>query len=107
MNKAELLRNPTSCLGRAAPDEPVFLLRANDPLFAPTIRLWAAMAQGGNLHEPEKIAMAMNEAAEGWKWREDRQPKAASGLVDTRSDHVNSVYRPPESSFFGRIIEGR
>lgn len=32
------------CLGRAAPDEPVFVLRAQDKLAAPLVKLWAELA---------------------------------------------------------------
>lgn len=74
MIKCDELREPTSCLNRAEHDEPVFVLRANDPLFAATIRLWAAMAV--RVH-PDKIDGAMMTAEAGEKWNAGRQPAAA------------------------------
>lgn len=40
--KHEELANPDSCLNRAADDEPVFVLRANDPLAGHVVRYWSA-----------------------------------------------------------------
>lgn len=67
--KATVLSNPGSCLNRAAPDEPIFVLRAKDPLFAPTIRLWAAMAQGQNVHALDKVDDALMVASSGEEWQ--------------------------------------
>lgn len=58
MNKSELLNDPNSCLSKARPLEPVFLLRANDPMAAQTIRLWAAQNEGKQ--PPDKIAEALD-----------------------------------------------
>lgn len=41
MIKNEELANPESCLNRAATDEPIFVLRANDPLAPIIVRYWA------------------------------------------------------------------
>ena len=55
------------CPGRNTRDEPVFVLRASDPIAPMAIRLWAAQSwqQGG---DPEKIAKAraIAEAMEKW-----------------------------------------
>lgn len=67
MLKNKELRDPKSCLNKAASDEPVFVLRAKDALSAQTVRLWASMAEG--LHEPEKIAEALNLADEMEEWQ--------------------------------------
>lgn len=40
--KAQEIRNPDSCLNKAAFDEPVFVLRANDPVAAHVVEYWAA-----------------------------------------------------------------
>lgn len=69
MEKFKELSNPQSCLNKAAYDEPVFVLRAKDPLAAQTVLLWAEMAAGG-LHEPEKIAEAVALANRMGEWRE-------------------------------------
>lgn len=74
MLKADELRSPRSCINKAAPDEPVFVLRANDPLAAQTVRLWATMAHG--VHEDEKRDEAMHLANMMDDWQ-SRLPKAA------------------------------
>jgi hypothetical protein len=66
--KLNELLNGSSCLNRASPDEPIFVLRAKDICAAQTIRLWAAMAHGK--HEPEKLIEAREIADEMEKWRE-------------------------------------
>lgn len=73
--KADLLRNVTSCLNKADPGEPVFLLRAKDPLAAQTVRLWAAMAQLE--HGGEKVAEARHLADEMDAWNQHNIPSTA------------------------------
>lgn len=41
MIKSEELANPNSCLNQAADDEPIFVLRANDPLAPTKVVEWA------------------------------------------------------------------
>lgn len=67
MNKSEVLKDPNSCLNRAADDEPIFVLRGKDAIAAATIRHWATMALG--THEPDKIAAARSDAGEFEDWR--------------------------------------
>ena len=76
MLKFHELRSPASCLNKAAPDEPVFVLRAKDPIAAQVVRLWAAMAH--ELHEPPKLNEAMALAEQMDKWREERAPKVSA-----------------------------
>ena len=49
--KSEVLADPNSCLNKAADDEPIFVLRAQDVTAAKTIRDWAQllMSLGGSL----------------------------------------------------------
>lgn len=68
MLKKHELSYASSCLNKAGPDEPVFVLRAKDPLAAQTVRLWAAMAV--DLH-PEKVADAVDVSNEMDKWRDE------------------------------------
>jgi hypothetical protein len=75
MNKADNLRNPASCLNKAEPDEPLFILRAKDPVAAQTVRHWATMSDGN--HEAEKIAQALKAADEMDRWRANRFPSVA------------------------------
>lgn len=60
MIKHKELADPNSCLNRAANDEPVFVLRANDPLAPKIVRRWAdeydrskRLQQSGTLTEPQ------------------------------------------------------
>lgn len=39
--KRDEIANPNSCLNKAADDEPIFVLRANDPVAASIVRAWA------------------------------------------------------------------
>ena len=41
MIKREELTNPSSCLNRAADDEPIFVLRAHDQCAVATVLAWA------------------------------------------------------------------
>lgn len=41
MRKCDELLFPDSCLGKAAPDEPLFVLRSSDPDAPETVREWA------------------------------------------------------------------
>lgn len=63
-----------SCLNKASYDEPVFVLRAKDPIAPMAIRHWATMAIPA--HESEKIAMAFNIADEMDEWRRQNVPGA-------------------------------
>jgi len=86
MLKQMELANPTSCLNKAAPDEPVFVLRAKDALAAQTVRLWAAMAF--ERHEPEKLKEALDLADRMDKWRQERQPKEAGTAIGSSAGYV-------------------
>lgn len=72
MEKRFELNNPESCLNRAAHDEPVFVLRAKDPIAAMAIRHWATMAHG--IHEAEKISEAIHLADDMDTWRSHNFP---------------------------------
>lgn len=66
--KRDELSNPTSCLNKASDDEPVFVLRAHDPLAADTIRYWAGLrrAQRG-LEAKTDEALACADSMERWR----------------------------------------
>lgn len=84
MNKADNLRNPSSCLNKAAPDEPLFILRAKDPHAAQAVRHWATMSEG--THEPEKIAQALDAANRMDAWRKHNQPPTVADYAAPRHD---------------------
>lgn len=70
MTKRETLDDPKSCLNKAADDEPVFVLRAKDPLASKVVRYWALLAEAGSDHELEKATAANHVAMEMDVWRE-------------------------------------
>jgi len=61
------LSTPTSCLNKASDDEPVFVLRAKDPIAAMVVRYWADYAKGD--HEAAKIreAFRLADAMDDWR----------------------------------------
>jgi hypothetical protein len=67
-NKAMILddlANGRGCLGRAANDEPLFVLRAQDLIAAPLIRLWADWA--GRMNSPKHLdALAVADEFDRW-----------------------------------------
>jgi len=67
MIKKDELATPTSCLNKAASDEPVFVLRAKDLVAPMAVRHWAKMSDGK--HEPEKIKSALLLADQMEEWR--------------------------------------
>jgi hypothetical protein len=67
------------CLGEAADDEPLFVLRADDPCAPSVVRVWCDLAQRLALHEPDKIAEARRLAAQMEDWqRRARSPRPAA-----------------------------
>lgn len=68
--KRDEISDPTSCLNRAADDEPVFVLRAKDPLAAKLVEDWAARAVISGTHEDARIQGAYRFAQSMRAWRE-------------------------------------
>lgn len=86
MLKRDELKDPKSCLNKAADDEPIFVIRANDPLARKVVQHWAALALERGLHE-DKIDAAFRFANTMEAWREqhhatDRGPVAAGGILE-------------------------
>lgn len=90
MEKALELRDPNSCLNKAAADELVFVLREKDPLFAQTVRHWAAMAH--YVHEPAKINDALMTAAHATDRRGERYPEAKGSVEVPRGDGTGDYW---------------
>lgn len=64
---ADILENNTTdsrCLVRAADDEPIFVLRAKDPIAHDAVRFWTDCADARNLHESDKLDDALGCADE-------------------------------------------
>jgi hypothetical protein len=73
MKKIDEITTPDSCINKAENDEPVFVLRANDPLAAGTVDYWANQAEGTNIHEVYKINTARELAQEMRRWRAEKK----------------------------------
>lgn len=71
--KRDEVADPNSCLNRAADDEPVFVLRAKDPLAAKLVEDWAARALLAGLHE-DKHQAAFRYAQAMRAWRKQHFP---------------------------------
>lgn len=69
MIKRDEIEQPASCLNKAASDEPVFVLRAKDPLSPVVVEDWARQAELTGAHEPAKIAEARGWAQRMREWR--------------------------------------
>lgn len=62
----EMAARGEGCLGKAADDEPVFILRGNDVLAGPLVRMWVELARLGGcdqdkLDEANDLAEVMEE----------------------------------------------
>lgn len=51
MTKSQEISDPNSCINKAEDDEPVFVLRANDPLMPKVVQFWA------NEYQQMKVAL--------------------------------------------------
>ena len=76
MTKKEVLAEVAEgkgCLGKAALNEPVFVLRAQDIHAADLVEKWAIWAAAGGC-DPDKVQEAHAIAAEMRNWPHRRQP---------------------------------
>lgn len=87
--KLENILDPNSCWNKAEDDEPVFILRANDPVAPANIILWAQQylsSKGGYYRmSPEHVAKyndAMNAAEAMRAWRNAKSKAKFAGGDD-------------------------
>jgi hypothetical protein len=101
MLKRDELSNPNSCLNKAMNDEPIFVLRANDPCAPDTIRAWADLAK--DYHEDSKRKQARYDAVEMEKWLRRKPclplPKPAHSVLVGR-DSVTIEFHESKSRAF-------
>ena len=69
--KQENLDNPDSCLNKADADEPVFILRAKDPIAPVVVDFWAMLAEHVEAHELSKQADAHIVSIQMQTWRRE------------------------------------
>lgn len=67
--KEENFVDPQSCLNRAEADEPIFVLRAHDPLAPSIIRDWARLRRYARGPRDASAADAEDIALEMERWR--------------------------------------
>lgn len=70
MKKYDEIHSPSSCLNKAALDEPLFVLRAKDRLAPFLVRVWAMLARLSGTHDgktnsAEQVARDMEDWAAG------------------------------------------
>lgn len=82
MIKQDELANPESCLNRAASDEPIFVLRANDPCAPMAVRNWAAFYRNEKERENNRGPMTEKQRA---KYNEARA--LADRMEQWQADH--------------------
>jgi len=70
--KLENLQDANSCLGKAADNEPIFILRANDPLAPIVVEIWANLGLSLDAHEAFKCLHACDVANEMRAWYEKK-----------------------------------
>ena len=78
MTKAEILealRNGHGCLGQAALDEPIFILRAQEKLAPRVVVRWATMADRAG-YSQDKVSGALMLAKQMADWRAHMQSRA-------------------------------
>lgn len=69
--KRENLENPDSCWNKAADDEPVFVLRANDPAASLAVMHWVKITE--KMHDDTKRGNALAVARAMDEWRIEQQ----------------------------------
>ena len=74
----EALQNDCGCLGRAALDEPVFILRAQDKLAPRVVVWWAHLADQAGYSE-DKVRGALILAKQMADWRAIRELQNSGG----------------------------
>lgn len=80
MKRLDEINRPGSCLNKAHDDEPIFVIRAKDPVGASTVRQWAIEAERSGMHGDDKIADARALAEDMDDWRHDLE----DGLIEGR-----------------------
>jgi hypothetical protein len=67
--KMQNLADPASCFNRAAEDEPIFVLRAHDPLAPDAVRRWSytRMLHRGTADVAAAEAAGVADAMEEWR----------------------------------------
>lgn len=72
--KRHNLDDPKSCLNKAADNEPIFVLRANDPVASKVVRIWASLSESMKTQPREKCCAAWQVAVAMEAWLDERTP---------------------------------
>jgi hypothetical protein len=74
MLKKDELSSPSSCINKAADDEPVFVLRAQDAIAPDVVRLWAGRAWQAGVPQA-KVNEAYDLASQMQAWQREHSAK--------------------------------
>lgn len=88
MNKQQMILTPNSCLNRANPEEPIFVLRANDPSAPQIVRLWAEA--NVNVQSEDKRGEAYQVANDMEEWHNKNIPQATLGMAGQAANSLTS-----------------
>ena len=88
MLKKDEIENPESCINRAAPNEPVFVLRAIDEAAPHVIEVWARerVILGKNKSSDQKIIGALETAIRMREWRAKECLMQNASFVSAKPD---------------------
>lgn len=100
ITKQDLILQPTSCLNKASFDEPVFLLRANDPIAPAIVRLWVDGAV--NTHEGQKLEEALLIADRMLAWRQENTAHAVNAPAPLPATYTTRDVDEPPSALLRR-----
>ena len=68
MLKSLEIAKSNSCLNKADADEPLFVLRANDPIAPMVVRIWASLSSQMGAHDRDKTCNAFHAAQDMEAW---------------------------------------
>lgn len=99
MLKRDEIEQPTSCINKAASDEPVFVLRAKDLCSADTVMFWAQLAENLGAHDPAKIAEARALADQMREWRTDHMMSRRTEAAAKAANKFEGVSERPPANY--------
>jgi hypothetical protein len=82
------------CYAKAGLDEPIFTLRANDPLAPALVRVWCTLARGSGVAE-EKVMEAFRVAADMDRWWRQQHVAPRAEILNAAAWPANAELKLP------------
>lgn len=105
MIKRDELEQPTSCINKSKPDEPVFVLCGRDPIAPDIVLMWAKSAEFLGAHSPEKIAEARSLAQAMRDWKLEN-PKLPGKIAQSRPPYLGADDATMQEIFRREQVKG-